>query len=477
MSSTPKPRDGDGSIAGSGAPSPLEQTVMGVAPPGSGGAPLPAMLAAPAPPAIAPSSLLLPSSTVVAASSQPQSLAPESFVLPSSTIVAAPSSPAGAPPNAPAPSSIAVTPMIAVSTTQPIHAPRPVGEAPLADAQEGAPSRPSNPIGETLRIEPRAPAPMPPPSADPVAPAPAEGTVLTDDYLRVAREAALQQVAQRAPSPPPLALASTERAPLSAIADALAGVGDTHRSIAPEFGPETPPSRASSVGTTHGSPANGGTGARGFEPVPVLRAPLAESLSNVLGPMAELGGTRNLLPPSSRPKPAPLPRAHEGISRWLLLAAVALVTVGVVSVGGRLWHRYRASVARERALTSTEAGATIPAPSDGLVTTAASRAMLANRPAVDTEDDGRVRVVSATPASPAPDSASAGGATQESQLAATAGRHVLSGNYAEALPIYRQLERGWPENTSYAAMARLLEKKVGSRNDTRTITPAASAKP
>jgi hypothetical protein len=50
---------------------------------------------------------------------------------------------------------------------------------------------------------------------------------------------------------------------------------------------------------------------------------------------------------------------------------------------------------------------------------------------------------------------------------------VLTGNYAEALPLYRQLERSWPETTAYAAMSRLLEKKVGTMNDTRTITPAA----
>jgi len=294
--------------------------------------------------------------------------------------------------------------------------------------------------------------------------APRETTLLTDDYLRQARDAALQQLGQSAPSTSPIALASTERAPLAevaiAIANALPNGGDTHRSIAPDLEPIPESTRARSVsGSTNGGVAGAAAGAaRGFEPVPVLRAPLAESLSNALGPMAELGGTRNLLPPSSRPLPAPPSRAREGVGRWLLLAAVALVTVAVVSVGGRLWHRYRANIARERA-AGVEASAPGAPSTTGIEPPSASRALLANRPAVDTGVDPGA------------------GATQESQLAATAGRYVLGGNYAEALPLYRQLERGWPENTSYAAMARLLEKKVGSRNDTRTITPAASTTP
>jgi hypothetical protein len=152
----------------------------------------------------------------------------------------------------------------------------------------------------------------------------------------------------------------------------------------------------------------------------------------------------------------------------LLLAAVALVTVAVVSVGGRVWQRYRAQQARQHA--SVEASAAASTATAGGQAAPASRALLANRPSPEPE---RVRIVSAT--SPAERAAGEASTTPESQLAATAGRHVLSGNYAEALPLYRQLERGWPENTAYAAMARLLEKKVGSRNDTRTVTPASAA--
>jgi hypothetical protein len=101
---------------------------------------------------------------------------------------------------------------------------------------------------------------------------------------------------------------------------------------------------------------------------------------------------------------------------------------------------------------------------------------MANRPAPEPAGDGRVRVISATGGpftAPAPDEVPVAGASSESQLAASAGRHVLTGNYAEALPLYRQLERSRPETTAYAAMSRLLEKKLGTMNDTRTITPAA----
>lgn len=163
------------------------------------------------------------------------------------------------------------------------------------------------------------------------------------------------------------------------------------------------------------------------------------------------------------------------MGRGLLLAAVALATVGVVSLGGRLWQRYRAHEARERAIASVEAGAALAAPS-AAAPSSASLPLLASRPAPEPLDDGRVQVVSATPVAP-PAGDPGASANPGSQLAATAARHVLSGNYAEALPLYRQLERSAPEITAYGAMARLLEGKVGSRNDTFTVTPAAPAPP
>ena len=189
----------------------------------------------------------------------------------------------------------------------------------------------------------------------------------------------------------------------------------------------------------------------------------------------------------------------------MLLCAVAFATVGVVSFGGRLLNRYRNTTERTRALAALEAtspasrGADAPG-DDAIVrdprdvedlgaTGAASRALLANRPASERGlPTGRTTVVSASGSSDITNAGASavavGGATpnaagspevasQESQLAATAARHMLAGSYAEALPVYRQLAREWPENSSYAAMARLLEKRVGTVNDTKTIAPAA----
>jgi hypothetical protein len=318
-------------------------------------------------------------------------------------------------------------------------------------------------------LAPPRPAPRAPARSQPEAPSEREQTALSADYLRDARSAALEQVAQKAPAPDAIALASTERASLPAVVADVSGAlpsADTHRSVAPALdpAPESTPSRGSS-----------GTTARGFEPVPVLRAPLAESLSSALGPLAELGAARHPMPPSSRPQPLPAREREPGAGRWLLLAAVALVTVGVVSVGGRLWQRHRSQGPAPGTAASTSPRAAPGAADSTSSPGPASHALLANRPAPEPASDARVRVVSATavPAGSEPGV----GASQESQLAATAGRHVLSGNYAEALPMYRQLERSWPQNTAYGAVARMLEKKVGSRNDTRTITPAAATEP
>jgi hypothetical protein len=444
MNSTPKQQE-DESVAASGSLSPLEQTLMGVAPLPAA----PASASAPAAP-IEPASIILPSSPL-APSSPPPVEAAEALPAPSATLVATPTIAISRPPAEPAPSvNAAVVPAVA---------PEAAGNAPL---------------GATLRIEPSTPAVLAPPRPAPrerVATeraAPSERTALSADYLVDARSAALNEVEQLPTSPHPLALASTERTPLAevaaAVASTLTSAGDTHRSVAPPLEP------AAAAGQIASGSVPSGT--RGFEPVPVVRAPLAECLSSTLGPLAELGGTRNPLPPSSRPRPA-APRGEReggaGAGRWLLLVAVALISVGVVSVGGRLWHRYGAQSARQRVVASVEASASSPAmPSNGDAPSA-SHALLANRPASEPGAVERVRVISATAEVLAGGAGSS--ASPESQLAATAGRHVLSGNYAEALPLYRQLERGWPEHTAYAAMARLLEKKVGSQNDTRTVAP------
>jgi hypothetical protein len=51
-------------------------------------------------------------------------------------------------------------------------------------------------------------------------------------------------------------------------------------------------------------------------------------------------------------------------------------------------------------------------------------------------------------------------ASPESKLAAQAARHVLVARYSDALPLYRQLQQSYPQNTAYAAMVRVLEQKT-----------------
>jgi hypothetical protein len=323
-------------------------------------------------------------------------------------------------------------------------------------------------------------------------------TALSEDYLRAAREAALAQLASRpgvtgsagdtsstlaspgasapAPAPEPSVGSADPMPRLAPQHDAVVDAALEPHEAAPgahTFPSLVPPPLVNSAPAT--PERRPPVSSRGFEPVPVVRAPLAESLSGALSPIMDVGAHRQP-PPPFRPRP-PAP-AREGAGRWLLLASVALATVGVVTLGSRLLDRYRSSPARVQAGATAERAprtdATPPAP-----TGSASRALMANRPAPERAADGRPRVVWATgapgAASNETESAEAASASPESQLAATAGRHVLSGNYAEALPLYRQLERRWPENTGYGAMARLLEKRLGTANDTRTITPTEPA--
>jgi hypothetical protein len=51
-------------------------------------------------------------------------------------------------------------------------------------------------------------------------------------------------------------------------------------------------------------------------------------------------------------------------------------------------------------------------------------------------------------------------AAAESRLAAEAGKHVIAARYTDALPLYRELQRDYPQNTAYAAMAKVLEQKI-----------------
>jgi hypothetical protein len=57
-------------------------------------------------------------------------------------------------------------------------------------------------------------------------------------------------------------------------------------------------------------------------------------------------------------------------------------------------------------------------------------------------------------------SEAAAAATPESKLAAEAGKHVLAARFSDALPLYRTLQRDYPQNAAYAAMTRVLEQRL-----------------
>jgi hypothetical protein len=468
MNSIPKQQEGDAadSAAANGARSGLEQTVLGVAP----------TTAAPSEQAGSHTAAAGASSLEPNAHSTPD---PPPAVVVTPVIVAAPmiAVSSATPAEPPGVVAAAVTSAPAAADAAPPRALPAEPEAPLPAAQERSSATPpyGTPAGSGAEGQP--------------------GTVLNADYLRVAREVAFAQTSPR----PGVASEGSPAAEAHGAVQATAVPGQAEDASLSSYRSSWAPST-----TGVSSAAVGGSTIRGFEPVPPVRAPLAESLSGGLMAVSDLGGrtlSRGTRPP---PRAGANPRGDTK-ARWMLLCAVAFATVGVVSFGGRLLNRYRSTTERTRALAALETtspasrGGDAPG-SDGTVhdardaedlgaTGAASRALLANRPASERGSSaGRTTVVSASGSS----GVSSGGASaisvsgaapnaagtpevasQESQLAATAARHMLAGSYAEALPVYRQLAREWPENSSYAAMARLLEKRVGTMNDTKTIAPAA----
>jgi hypothetical protein len=471
MNSIPKQQEGDAAdaAAASGARSGLEQTVLGVAP----------TTAAPSEQA---------GSHTAAAGASPSE--PNAHSTPDE------------PPSVVITPVIVAAPMIAVSSSTPAE---PAEPSVVAAAVTSAPATVDDAPPRALPAELEAPVPLAPerssatpPYGTPAAGGGAEGqpgTVLNADYLRVAREVAFAQTSPR----PGAASEGSPTAEARGAVQATAAPGQAEDASLSSYRSSWAPST-----TGLSNAAVGSSTIRGFEPVPPVRAPLAESLSGGLMAVPDLGGrtlSRGTRPP---PRAGANPRGDTK-ARWMLLCAVAFATVGVVSFGGRLLNRYRNTTERTRALAALETaspasrGGDAPG-SDGTVrdardaedlgaSGAASRALLANRPAFERGSSaGRTTVVSASGSSDvsngrasavsvsgaAPNAAGTPEvASQESQLAATAARHMLAGSYAEALPVYRQLAREWPENSSYAAMARLLEKRVGTVNDTKTIAPAA----
>jgi hypothetical protein len=498
MNSTPKQQDGDdGGVApASGARPSLEQTVLGVAPapnaavpnaavpnaavpnaavPSLGAAPssqpaLPPPLdvtaappptvsfaaAAPPAPGATPAALIAAPVIVVAGSgsaspgsSDSGSATPEQRVSRESLSAPAPPPSLEGPVTAPIP---LVHVMVPVEVAAP---PRPAPRTPTTGAVDT-----TLPVGGVAR--PTVAAAVAP--QEPAAEASVQRTALSEDYLREARQAALDAVARSSAPPMADAVSIGATAPSRTDMDAAPPSFQTRPSIV-----ATPLPREGDPSSTHDSVAI--KSSRGFEPVPVLRAPLAESLSGGLGPVAEVGGHRNGGPPSSARSRAALPaqRSGDSVLRWLLLAAVALVSVASVMVGQRVWQRYREPSSPQ--LAAVVAPGELEGVSSGAAST--SRALMPSRPAVEAAPAGRAVVVSVTGGRPE-DTAGPAGAGPEAQVAATAGRHVIAGNYADALPLYQQLERAYPDNSAYVAMSRLLETKVGTSNDTRTVTPAPS---
>lgn len=463
MNTTPKEQDGEEGVAAAHGSRPsLDQTVLGVAPPAG-----------------------VSSEAVSPAAVSPAAQPPAAMEL----------TPLGASVATPAGSALVAAPTIAVSggteavPTDPSDEPALDGRVPELRAGAEAIA-----VGSTLPLQALAAnAALQLPPVRQVEPPPVvrleagqqQRTELSSDYLLAARDAALSQLAASATPPAPVLTPpaprdtprgadeqSLGREPPSRTMDFASGSG-ARFSMAPAY--DDAPSAVSS----ERPPTAGSAIAKGFEPVPVLRAPLAESLSGALGPLAELGGSRNLLAPSTTRPLAPAPPARETSSRWLLLCSVALATVGVVTLGERLLSRYRVSRARELAVPVAAMPTSSPREAPSTVDAPASSTLLANRPAPERGAiQLPVRVISSTGggAQRANPASVTRGASQESQLAATAGRHVLSGSYAEALPVYQQLQRTYPENTAYSAMARLLAEKLASSHDTRTVTPAGPAR-
>jgi hypothetical protein len=135
------------------------------------------------------------------------------------------------------------------------------------------------------------------------------------------------------------------------------------------------------------------------------------------------------------------------------------------------------AVPAQTAMANHPTGENVASPSAGVATSSpGSSAALPTHPAaVNAEppaEKGAKAGAESEPEAAADeeDEASDATASPESQLAANAGRHVLAGRYAEALPLYQELKQKWPQTTAYAAMVRVLEQKVGAG----AVAPAAA---
>lgn len=243
-----------------------------------------------------------------------------------------------------------------------------------------------------------------------------------------------------------------------------------------------------------------------FEPVPSVRAPLGEQSPGSFGlPAAGDHGASDWSQQTAAPGAganAKTQKSGRSQLRLFALASLALGAIAFATFGDELVGR-----GVSQGLVASAAG---PA-SDVDTATAMAQTTLANRPREAAAREAPTVASTATAtalASPTADGPAATAATDvermsdeprndlreasahegadiepsdssaspEAKLGAAAGRHVIAGRYAEALPIYQQLQQTAPENTAYAAMVRVLGRRLSTAQGSGA-SPEAPAAP
>jgi hypothetical protein len=182
---------------------------------------------------------------------------------------------------------------------------------------------------------------------------------------------------------------------------------------------------------------------------------------------------------AGRPKDKPASQM-----RLIVLTTLAVAAIGVAAFGKQLIGRATSSRTgieqpaaedehespRQTTLTNLPGTAAAPAaapPAPATPAVAAAAAAAAAAPALlpsvrISEDRAEPLDPASARAAEAARKEAEAAASPESRLAAQAARHVLAARYADALPLYRQLQQSYPQNTAYAAMVRVLEQKTAA---------------
>jgi hypothetical protein len=305
---------------------------------------------------------------------------------------------------------------------------------------------------------------------------------------------ALSAAGQTAPSPGLLAQALMGQAANPVRGASPSPLAGTMMERTPSI-PGLQPTAAPATALVHSLPAGASTR---FEQVPSARGPLGQQATGFglhipIDQSATDWGRPGHQQPSSKTQGKP-----GSPLRLILLAAMALVAIGFAVFGKQLLSGTSAlragraesdrgeqrageedSRSPDQATLSNLPGpvvapaanaapappAPVPAPpavAAALPTVAAAPA-LAAAPSVPVQAAPQEKLdpVDSKAAAEAHKSAEAA-ATPESRLAAQAARHVLAARFADALPLYRQLQQSFPQNTAYAAMTRVLEQKTAT---------------